>query len=178
MPAAPLIRYAAFLRGINVGNIRIKMPDLQRAFAQLGGQAVVTYLQSGNVTFQSSQSIAELKVTLEQGLSQTFGYEAYVLLYEYAQLAPLVAAYPFPRQEGYHAYVLFVQTEAVFAELTALAAASPEAPYIAPGAQVIYWQAPAGQSTGTPFAKLLAKAKYKSTTTMRNLNTLEKMLAE
>jgi uncharacterized protein (DUF1697 family) len=178
-PTPPLVRYAAFLRGINVGNIRIKMPDLQRAFAQMGCQEVVTYLQSGNVTFRAAQPMHELKAKLEAGLSQTFGYQAFVLLYEHAQLAPLVVAYPFAADEAHHAYLVFVQTEAAFAELMALAPTTgPEAPRIAPGAQVIYWQAPTGQSTDTPFAKILAKAKYKPTTTVRNLNTVAKMLGD
>ena len=39
----------ALLRGINVGNIRIKMPDLKLTFETLNFQQVRTYLQTGNV---------------------------------------------------------------------------------------------------------------------------------
>jgi uncharacterized protein (DUF1697 family) len=178
MPAdQPLCGYVAFLRGINVGNIRIKMPDLKRVFEQMGCHAVETILQTGNVVFQSDKKISALKQILEKGLSETFAYEAYVLLYRHQDLAQLVAGYPFARVEGYHAYLIFVQTPQVFGELVALAPTTgEEAQFIAPGDQVIYWRVAAGQSTDTPFAKIVAKAKYKSTTTIRNLNTLEKML--
>jgi uncharacterized protein (DUF1697 family) len=178
MPAdQPLTGYVAFLRGINVGNIRIKMPDLKRAFECLGCQQVETILQTGNVIFQSDKEIPELKVLLEKGLSETFGYEAYVLLYQHRDLAQLVAGYPYAREAGHHAYLIFVQTPQVFADLVALAPTTgDEAQFIATGDQVIYWRVATGQSTDTPFAKIVAKAKYKATTTIRNLNTLEKMI--
>jgi len=35
---------------------------------------------------------------------------------------------------------------------------------------------PAGESLDTPVAKLLAKTRYKSSTTTRNLRTVEKLL--
>ena len=62
-------KYLAFLRGINVGNIRIKMPDLKIAFLQMGFKNVATFLQTGNVVFESDKNISEIKVILEKGLS-------------------------------------------------------------------------------------------------------------
>jgi uncharacterized protein (DUF1697 family) len=47
---------------------------------------------------------------------------------------------------------------------------------VARGDGVLYWEAPKGSSTTTPFAKLVAKARYRSTTTNRNLRTLRKLL--
>ena len=44
-------KYIAFLRGINVRNIRFKMPDLKPAFKTLDFEQVKTYLQTGNVVF-------------------------------------------------------------------------------------------------------------------------------
>lgn len=51
-------KYIAFRRGINVGNIRIKMPDLTLAFKNMGFGAVKTYLQTGNVVFESDKTMA------------------------------------------------------------------------------------------------------------------------
>jgi uncharacterized protein (DUF1697 family) len=76
-------KYIAFLRGINVGNIRIKMPDLKNAFQDMGFQNAATYLQTGNVAFDSEKNISEIKSILEKGLSETFHYQAFVLLYEF-----------------------------------------------------------------------------------------------
>jgi len=43
---------------------------------------------------------------------------------------------------------------------------------------VVSWKVKRGESTETPLAKILAKAKYKATATIRNLNILEKVLEE
>ena len=44
------------------------------------------------------------------------------------------------------------------------------------GEGVVYWNPVKGTTVDTPFAKLLAKARFKPTTTNRNLRTLRKML--
>ena len=167
-------KYIAFLRGINVGNIRIKMPDLQNAFHSMGFENAETFLQTGNVVFESEKSISEIKVTLEKGLSETFHYQAFVLLYEFTALADIIKKYPFEKDENNHSYVIFVEGEVILKELMAIADGIEEE--IAEGNTVLYWKVPKGESLTTPFAKITAKAKYKSTTTVRNINTLEKML--
>jgi uncharacterized protein (DUF1697 family) len=113
-------KYIAFLRGINVGNIRIKMPDLKIAFEKMDFKEVKTYLQTGNVVFESEKSISEIKVILEKGLTETFHYQAFVLLYDFAVLEEIVAKYPFQKDESNHAYVIFVESEIVFEELTTI----------------------------------------------------------
>ena len=62
-------KYIAFLRGINVGNIRIKMTDLTRAFEDLGFKNVKTYLQTGNIVFDTEGSLSEIKPVLEKKIS-------------------------------------------------------------------------------------------------------------
>lgn len=167
-------KYIAFLRGINVGNIRIKMPDLKTAFEKMGFQNVATYLQTGNVVFDSEKSITEIKLILEKGLSETFHYQAFVLLYQFDSLSEIVIKYPFEKDENHHAYVIFVEGEAIFEELKTISQDVDEE--ITVGNQVFYWKVTKGESTDTVFSKILAKVKYKSSTTVRNINTLEKML--
>jgi uncharacterized protein (DUF1697 family) len=170
--------YIAFLRGINVGNIRIKMPDLKTAFEKMGHTGVKTYLQTGNVVFDAeSGELSQLKAALEQTLSATFRYEAFVLLYPFSVLPAVVAGYPMERGETHHAYVVFIENENVFSELKSFWETLPAtSERVVAGDGVMYWRVERGDSTETPFAKLLAKPKYKSTTTVRNINTLEKML--
>ena len=71
-------KYIAFLRGINVGNIRIRMTDLKAAFEQMGFSDVKTYLQTGNVVFESDKTLVDIKSILEKGLSNTFKYDAFL----------------------------------------------------------------------------------------------------
>lgn len=169
-------KYIAFLRGINVGKIRIKMADLRATFENMGCQEVKTFLQSGNVVFNSGKKLSELKSILEKGLSETFNYEAYVLLYNYETLAAIISEYTLEREDGWHAYVVFIEDDSTFGELKNLAnEMGKEKARMKIGDGVIYWKVKKGQSLNTPFAKILAKKKYKSCTTVRNLNTLEKM---
>ena len=164
----------AFLRGINVGNIRIKMLDLKLAFETLSFQQVKTYLQTGNVVFESDKTVDEIKPILEKSLSETFHYEAFVQLYNFDILSKIIDNYPFEKQESHHAYVVFVDNEVIFDELKGIVENSDEP--ISSGNQVIYWKVVKGESLETPFSKILAKAKYKKNTTVRNINTLEKMI--
>lgn len=167
-------KYIAFLRGINVGNIRIKMSDLKLAFETLDFQQVKTYLQTGNVVFESDKTNEIIKSLLEKKLSETFHYEAYVLLHEFDFLAQIIAQYPYERNESHHAYVIFIDNDLIFEELKSIAESSNEP--ITSDNQVIYWKVVKGESLETPFSKILAKAKYKKNTTVRNINTLEKMI--
>ncbi|MEY4905881.1 MAG: hypothetical protein RLZZ292_3696 [Bacteroidota bacterium] len=176
-------QHIAFLRGINVGNIRIKMTDLQRAFEALGFNDVKTYLQTGNVVFSATDE-HELKFLLEQKLTQTFRYEAFVLLYSMEELKKIIEHYPFEREETYQDYIIFIQDTRVLEELKTLSenifqsgtnADPKEIAQIAPDKNALYWKVAKGETLHTAFAKILGKAKYKSTTTTRNLNTLEKM---
>ena len=64
------MRYLALLRGINVGGKNIvKMSDLRRLFEGLGCKDVTTYIQSGNVLFESTiKDAATLSASIERGL--------------------------------------------------------------------------------------------------------------
>jgi uncharacterized protein (DUF1697 family) len=171
------MKHIAFLRGINVGNIRIKMTDLKSAFETLGYQEVTTYLQTGNVVFTTNESMETIKPKLEKGLSTTFKYDAYVLLYEFEVLTNIIAQYPFEKDDTHHAYVIFVENSSSMDLLMALGKeVGEEASRIAVGNGVLYWKVKIGDTLGTPFAKILSKAKFKSVVTTRNINTLEKML--
>ncbi len=173
-----MAKYIAFLRGINVGNIRIKMPDLVLAFEKMGFSSVKTYLQTGNVVFDSDKNKTEIKAILEKGLTQTFDYEAFVLIYDFSILTDIIAQYPMERDEEHHAYVIFIENPTIFAglEQQAQEVGAESSDIIKGNFQVLYWRVARGESTDTVFSKILAKSKYKSTTTIRNINTLEKMV--
>lgn len=59
------MRYVAFLRGINVGGkTSIKMEKLREVFSALGFKNVKSYIQSGNVIFETDEA-DEAKVTAQ-----------------------------------------------------------------------------------------------------------------
>jgi uncharacterized protein (DUF1697 family) len=87
------VRYAAFLRGINVGGHKpIKMEALRAAFEGMGFQKVSTVLASGNVLFESRTDKAEpASGWIEQKLKTALGHEIGVLVRPVAELKRLAA---------------------------------------------------------------------------------------
>lgn len=88
--------YIALLRSINVGSHVVKMERLRESFTQLGFTHVRTYIQSGNVFFETAQTNREiLTQTIEQHLLQALGYEVPVFLRTIPELEQTVALNPF-----------------------------------------------------------------------------------
>jgi uncharacterized protein (DUF1697 family) len=174
-------RQVALLRGVNVNGIVIKSADLKALFVELGFGAVRTVLASGNVLFDSDERDAgALRTRIEQALRKRFGYDAWVVLLPQKTVAEMAAGYPFERiDEERHPYIVFGSDAAMLDEVIEKAGTVDlGVERLQRGKGVLYWQAPRGESTDTPVAKLLAKARYKSNTTTRNLRTVEKLLAD
>ncbi|MFC5790658.1 DUF1697 domain-containing protein [Agromyces tardus] len=170
----------ALLRGVNVGGITIRSAELREVFEQLGFRDVRTVLASGNVAFtvRTREAPALTKRRIEQALRDRFGYDAWIVLVSRRDLERAIDGFPFDADDsGRQPWVIFGSEPPVLDELMAFAdEADPEVDPIARGDGVVYWNPVKGTTTSTPFAKLLAKAKYKSTTTNRNLRTLHKLL--
>lgn len=175
-----MARYAALLRGVNVGGITVKSAELAALFRELGFDGVKTVLASGNVLFETSGSSgATLKKTVEKGLRDRFGYDAWIVLVDHADLEGIIDGFPYDEVDGKQPYVVFASDAAALAEVTAVAVAldpavDGERAQAGPG--VLYWEVPKGSSTDTALSKFLAKPKFKSVTTTRNLRTLRKLL--
>lgn len=174
-----MTRYVALLRGVNVGRITVKSAALAEMARGIGLDDVRTVQASGNLLFSASddEPPAALKARIEAALRETFGYDAWIVLTTVEHLRAVVDAFPFPEREGYQPYVVFGSDDAVLDEIAAAAAdLEPADERIARGDGVVYWECPKGQTLHTPFAKLIGKARYKATTTNRNLRTLRKLV--
>jgi uncharacterized protein (DUF1697 family) len=170
-----MTRYAALLRGVNVGGINIKMADLAELFGGLGFSSVKTVLASGNVLFESDGTAEELRGGIETALREKFGYQAQVHVVALDALRAIVDGYPLQPREGWHRYVVFFLDGAPSSSLAALCDGS-ESEAAAVGDGVLYWTVERGHTLDTPFAKSLGSREFGSRTTNRNLNTLEKLL--
>lgn len=172
-----MTRYAAFLRGVNVGGVNLKMADVAKAFEDAGFASVRTILASGNVLFESTSGVAAVRKKAEQALRDTFGYDAWVLAYPIDTVAAISQAYPFEREvPGHHSYVTFVTDEQVLDELADLAKNARPEEKIERGDGVVYWQVPRTATLDSTIGKTMGKKRYKSSTTTRNLRTLDKVL--
>jgi uncharacterized protein (DUF1697 family) len=170
-------RYAAFLRGVNVGGINLKMADVAKAFEEAGFESVRTVLASGNVLLDARSDVAAVRKKAEKALRDKFGYDAWVLAYRIDTVAAISQNFPFEREvEGHHSYVTFVTDEKVLDELAELAKQAGPHEKIQRGQGVLYWQVPKTGTLDTTIGKTMGKKRYKSSTTTRNLRTLDKVL--
>lgn len=167
--------YAAFLRGVNVGGVNLKMAEVKATLADAGFSDVRTILATGNVLLKTSASVATVRKKAEAALRERFGYDAWVLAYDIDTVRAIDEAYPFERElDGYQSYVTFVTDADVLDELAELTAGPKEK--ISRGKGVIYWQVPKGSTLDSAIGKTMGKPRYKSSTTTRNLRTLAKVL--
>lgn len=172
-----MTKYAAFLRGVNVGGVNLKMAEVAAALTDAGFTNVRTILASGNVLLESSATRAAVRKKAESALREGFGYDAWVLTYDIETVRAIVDAYPFEREvDGYQSYVTFVADAAVLDELAALSGKAGADEKISRGDGVVYWQVPKGSTLDSTIGKTMGKPRYKSSTTTRNLRTLEKVL--
>jgi uncharacterized protein (DUF1697 family) len=170
-----MTKYAAFLRGVNVGGVNLKMPPVADALTDAGFKNVRTILASGNVLLESTAAVSTVRKKAETALRERFGYDAWVLAYDIETVRAIDEAYPFEREvDGYQSYVTFVTDAEVLDELSELTAGPKEK--IARGEGVIYWQVPKGSTLDSTIGKTMGKKRYKSSTTSRNLRTLAKVL--
>lgn len=65
--------YWALLRGVNVGGNKIvSMAQLRAAFAKAGFSSVQTYINSGNVWFQSEEAVSTLEEMVQTLMRERF----------------------------------------------------------------------------------------------------------
>ena len=98
MAKASLVRYVAFLRGINVGGRTVKMDELRRVFAALGFEQVKSLIASGNVSFLAPRTDPpRLAAIIEPALAKTFGFQIGVIVRSAQSMEALIATRPFQR---------------------------------------------------------------------------------
>src|SRR6478735_6527255 len=172
-----MTRYAAFLRGVNVSGTTMKMADVAAALTDAGFKDVRTILASGNVLLDSGAAAKTVRTKAEAALRDTFGYDAWVLVYDLETVRSIADGYPFePEVEGHHSYVTFVSDPAILDELAGLADDAGPDEKIERGDGVLYWQVPRTSTLDSAVGKTMGKKRYKSSTTTRNLRTLAKVL--
>lgn len=170
-----MTRFAALLRGVNVGGVNLKMADVAAALTEAGFTDVKTILASGNVLLTSRAGVATVRTKAESALRDAFGYDAWVLAYDLDTVSAISEAFPFEREvDGHHSYVTFVSDPDVLDELADLSEADGEK--IARGEGVVYWQVSKKGTLDSTIGKTMGKKRYKSSTTTRNLRTVEKLL--
>ncbi len=90
--------FIALLRGVNVGgHHKLPMRELAQLLAALGLHNVQTYIQSGNVVFQTETSDpAALSQMISRAIGQSHGFTPQVFILDVTALRQAITANPFP----------------------------------------------------------------------------------
>ncbi|MET8306794.1 DUF1697 domain-containing protein [Micromonospora sp. NPDC005173] len=171
-------RYAVLLRGINLGKARrVAMADLRIQLTEEGYDNVATLLQSGNVVLDADRPPAELGPALEQAIEKGFGIPVGVILRSRDELARVVAKNPLAAvaDDGSKYVVSFLAQPINRPIEDALAGAELGADrYAVDGTEMYIW-CPGGLRD-SPLMNALGKIKDGPPATVRNWNTVEKLL--
>lgn len=173
------MRYIALLRGINVGgNNKINMAELKAAFERQGFGNVVTYINSGNIMFDSTLDEAAVKAECEKLITGGFGLDIPVCVISAADLREALTHAPEwwdVNSESKHNAIFVIPpmtTEAVLAQIGAI---KPEYERIGYSGKMIFWSAPIATFSRTRLTKIVqSKAAYNAIT-IRNANTAKKL---
>jgi uncharacterized protein (DUF1697 family) len=175
-------QYLALLRGINVGGGNsIKMADLKACFEECKLENVATYIQSGNVLFETAKT-DQLKLVrkLENALSSAFSpYKARVVLCSHAKLSQIVLTAPngFGRQpEKYRYDVIYLKEPLTASEAMKSVTTRPGVDKAFAGPDVLYFSRLTARASQSHLARIVGLPVYQSMT-IRNWNTTCKIAA-
>jgi uncharacterized protein (DUF1697 family) len=173
--------YVAFLRGMNLGNRRIKNDELRVEFETLGFEDVATFRASGNVIFGASkQSEGALTKTIEHGLGDALGYEVPVFLRSCAEVAAIAGREPFAAKlveasKGKLQVMLLPKEPTAEARRKVLALATDEDRLAIEGRE-LFWLPSGGTIDSELNFKAIDKALGKGT--QRTMGTIEQIAAK
>ncbi len=107
--------YIALLRGINVGGHNIiKMADLRTLLESIGLKKAKTYIQSGNILFESEEGARELCRRIEDEIGKSFGFPVPVILRSAEEYEEIIQNCPYPTgslKEGESVQIAFLAGE-------------------------------------------------------------------
>jgi uncharacterized protein (DUF1697 family) len=173
-------RYAALLRGINVGrNKRIAMADLRALVEGLGCTDVRTLLVSGNIVLTSpARSADKVATQIEGAIAEGLGMSVRCLVRTPADLRAVIEGHPFTdvADNGSRMFAHFLSAQPSRALLAEHDPVALDPEWVRVGPKVIYQWCPNGlleaPNVNGPVEKLLGV-----TVTSRNWNTVTKLSA-
>ncbi len=174
-------QYLALLRGINVGGKNIiKMADLKSAFEAMGLLNVITYIQSGNVLFQSDEKDKKILTDkIEKGLSKTFKYEAKLVIVSYKELKEIINEAPrgFGKEPDTFRYdVIFLKEPLTSKEAIKNVSVKEGVDSAHAGKRALYFSRLIEKAASSRLTKIIGLPVYQNMT-IRNWNTTTKLLA-
>jgi uncharacterized protein (DUF1697 family) len=173
-------RYVALLRGINVGGRnKVSMTDLRAAFTEAGHGKVSTYIQSGNVLFETDGSRAELEREIEATLEKKFGVPLVVVVRSHRQLQSVISGAPEgfgTEPDKYHCDAIFLKAPLTSEKAMEVVGLRDGVDQAWPGTGIIYFARLSARRTESRMSKIVGTPAYQQMT-IRNWTTTNKLLA-
>lgn len=174
------MKYIALLRGINVGGKnKVPMSDLKTYFKNAGFLNTMTYINSGNVIFDSEeQSTTKLAQKCEDILENKFGFSIKVALIDDNTLKEALEHAPDwwgDDPNSKHNAIFIIQPATSEEVIESAGKIKPEYEQLSSYKDIIFWSAPMETFSHTRWSKVTGTKAYKNIT-IRNANTTKKLL--
>jgi uncharacterized protein (DUF1697 family) len=172
--------YIALLRSVNVvGRNIIRMPELVRAFEKAGFKEVRTYIQSGNVLFETAEeSCQSLAGRIGEIVTKNFGLKLHVLVLTPQELSEVVSNNPFTKRAGIdltRLHVTFLDREPDPGKTEKLLTYDYPPDELIIRGKAVYLHCPEGYGR-TKFHNTFIEKKLDANGTSRNWNTCLKLV--
>lgn len=171
--------YISILRGVNVGGSKkIKMDLLRQMFVDMGFSLVQSYIQSGNLIFQSNDVDKKLlEEKIANGILTNFGYKVPVIVLKAEEMKNIIQKNPFIGEETKDVSFLHVTFLSSIPEKTSLdnlKTANYGVDEFELIEKAIYLYCPAGYGN-TKLTNSFFENKLKLTATTRNWKTVNEL---
>jgi uncharacterized protein (DUF1697 family) len=174
-------KYISLLRGVNVGGKnKISMPELKAAFEGRGFENVVTYINSGNILFDSDLGLLEAKTACEDIIETGFGLKIAVGVITADHLADAIGQAPEWWNSGTdctHNAIFAIPPATAEGIRSAVGEPKPEYEMIYCYGSVIFWSASLKTFSRTRWSKIVGNKAVYNLITIRNANTALKLAA-
>ena len=172
--------FIAILRGINVsGKTMIKMPTLVKTFESLGFENVKTYVQSGNVIFQSqSNDTNDLKNQIQDKIENDFGTNIPAIILDRKYITEVQENNPFLKESDTDLsklHVTFLSEEPESVNIAKIDADKYFPDEFIIDKKVIYLYCPGGYGK-TKLHNNFFESRLKVNATTRNWNTVNALV--
>lgn len=169
----------ALLRGINVGGHRkILMADLKELLKNIGLTNIITYIQSGNVIFNTMLSSEEVSEKIQLAIKEQYEFDVPVIILERNELLKVVSNNPYANIENYNPkqlYMTFLKSKPSQNKIDELSRISflPDLFKINDKSIHLYFN---GKSYLSKLTNKLIEKQLETVATTRNLNTCNKLI--
>lgn len=173
-----MLKYIALLRGINVGGHRkLKMKDLRAMLKSMGFKNISTYIQSGNVVFETDETdVGNLESSIKEQIDEQFGYQVPVIIRTHATFKKALNNIPYEKKEGWKRYITFLSEAPDTDQKKLLESQSSTIEQFSVGDKEIYVQVDKQTSQKPKFSSSFIQQKLNISATNRNLRTVNKIL--